>query len=197
MPTRKLLALAAVTPLVLTAPVAHAATKPKPKKPVCNLIKDGASDGTGTATGAAGPNDPNLDILGADIATNAKTLTTLIRLSAVDGSGDTSPAGRSFTVSFTVNKKDVSLRASIGPNNLNTWPNGGTGAVDTKTKSVRFSVPLSSLNVPIKANDKFTNLDVKSWRWVSGGNVALGVVDDASSTATYLSAWPSCVKVGV
>jgi hypothetical protein len=196
MRTRSLVAVAVIAPLLAGVGTAHAAKKPPAKKPVCKLVTDSANDGTGTGTGQTGPNDPNLDIVSADIATNAATLTAVWRLSAVDGSNSSSPTGRSYTMTFTVNDKTTTVRAIISPAG-NVWQGGdGTGFVDTKLKEIHLSVPLAKLVIPVKANDKVGSLGASAWRWVGNQSISLGLVDSAASVATYVAGWPSCVKVG-
>src|SRR3712207_5332501 len=139
MPARKILAVATVAPLLFGVAAADAAPKkkPAPKKPVCNLIKDAKGDATGTGSPAAGPNDPNLDILTADVATNASTLTAVFRLSAFGSAEDSSPLGRTYTFSFVAGTQTVSLRTVVSQAG-NVWAGGnGTGTVDTAKKEVR------------------------------------------------------------
>lgn len=199
MSTRKLVALAAVAPLVLGVTAADAATKkkPAPKKPVCNLVVDPAGDAKGLPVGGdSGPNDPNLDILSADVVTNATTLTGVFRLAAVDGSGDTSPTGRGYELAFKVNGQAVGLLSTIGPDG-STWANGlGTGRIVPATKEIVFSVPIAQLSTPIKPGAKLTDITVNTWRRVTATGTGLGRVDTATGPKPYEAAWPSCVKAG-
>ena len=79
----RILAAGAAVSLLLGMSAADAAEKKKPK-PVCNLVKDLKSDATDNGTNAVKtPNDPNLDIVTADVASNSKTVTGVIRLTAL------------------------------------------------------------------------------------------------------------------
>ena len=107
---RALLVTAAVLAAV-TAPHATAAVKkPKPLPPVCNLIKDDAGD----ARGVNGPND-SLDVLTADVASGAKSVTAVIRVKAAPSADDQNTAmGKLYTLSFTAGKDvTVNLQAKL------------------------------------------------------------------------------------
>jgi hypothetical protein len=196
MRTRSLIAVAAIAPLLLGVGTASAAKKPPAKKPTCKLVQDATGDGTGTGLGVDGPNDPNFDITYADLATNGKTLTTVLGLTTVDGSSNTSPTGRTYDVVFNVGTTAVTIRAMLAPTG-NVWAGGkGTGYVDTAKKEIRINVPLSALAVAIKPGDKLTDLKAATWRW-AGTDVSLGKVDAAIGVVPYIAGWPSCVKVGV
>ncbi|MDQ1712983.1 MAG: hypothetical protein QOE45_2433 [Frankiaceae bacterium] len=196
MRTRSLIAVAAIAPLLAGAGTAHAAKKPPPKKPTCKLVQDATADGTGTGLGVDGPNDPNFDITYADLATNTKTLTAVIGLATVDGSGSTSPTGRTYDVVFNRGTTAVTIRAMLEPTG-NVWAGGkGTGYIDAAKKEIRINVPLSALAVVIKPGDKLTDLKAATWRW-AGPDVSLGKVDSAIGVVPYVAGWPSCVKVGL
>lgn len=207
MTTRRILAVAALVPLVASVAAAEAAPrrkpKPKPIPKVCNLVKDDATnDGTGIGNGfpAVAPNDPTLDVLSADVASNATTLTAVIRLASVDfaptqGSAQT---GHAYDVTFMARGTAVVVRGVIAPTG-ESWAGGkGKGTVDKVKKEVRIHVPIASLAVPFKPNEKLTELRATSWRWVgSVGEVTLGLVDRANGVAPYTASAPSCVTVGV
>lgn len=194
MSTRKLLALAAIAPLVLGVAAADAAAKKPAPKPVCKLLTDGAADATGTGTTVAGPNDPNLDLVSVDVATNATTLTAVIRLTAFGSNGDTSPYGRAYDVAYVVNGKSTTLRSVIGPA-ATTWANGlGTGSV--VGNEIHVHVPLAKLPVPLKPGTKLTDLGATSYRWVAGTDAVVSVSDRANGGKPYVAGYPSCVKVG-
>jgi hypothetical protein len=194
---RSLIAVATVAPLLAGVGAAHAAKKPPVKRPVCNLIPDSAGDGSDLGVGGLhGPNDPNLDILSADVATNATTLTAVIRVAGFSATSDTAPTGRAYDLVFHAGTKNVLVRALVNATG-NTWAGGaGTGTVDTAAKEVRISVPLAKLPVPIKVGDKLTELQASTWRWGASTDAAIGSVDTATSVLTYTAGWPSCVKVG-
>ena len=202
---RKTLAAAVIVPLLLGVSAVDAAPKKKPApKPVCNLVTDAKGDATDTGgTGAKAPNDPNLDILRADIATNATTLTALIGLSALDDSENSSHTGRSYVVTFTAQGKTVTVRGITSPAG-DKWADGnGTGTVDKAAKQVRIHVPLAKLSEmaqlpqPMKAGVKVTGISASTWRWVGTTEATLGIVDRATGAGPgYTLGYPSCVKVG-
>jgi hypothetical protein len=197
MRTRSLVAAAAIAPLLLGAGAAHAA-KPKPKpKPVCNLIADAKGDATGTGFGNNGPNDPALDIVSADLATDATRLTAVIRVAALAGSTDTAPTGRGYDVTFSVKGTTFAVRGVLSPAGDRWYDGNGTGVVDKAKNEIRITVPLAKFSVAIKPNDVLTGLKANTWRYVGGtANVPMGRVDDAATGATYKVGSPSCVKVG-
>jgi hypothetical protein len=196
MRTRSLVAVAAITPLLLSAGTAHAAKKPPAKKPVCNLMTDPAGDGTGVANAVTGPNDTNLDLVGADVASNTKVLTTIIKINAFNASGDTSPYGRAYDFSFKANGQTYQVRTIVGPTET-TWANGvGTGFIDTAKKEIHASIELAKLTPPLKPGSVLTELQAMATRWIARANIPVGRVDAAASPKTYTLGWPSCVKVG-
>ena len=193
MSVRTIAALAATTPLLLGVAAVDAAPRPKPK-PVCNLIVDAKGDAVAPA--APMPNDPNLDILSADIATNATTLTAVLRIADLSGKGDTSPTGRAYTFVFTARGHVVSVEGIVGPSGV-TWAGGkGSGTIDSKKNEVRVHIPLSTLPVQVKAGDKLNGLKAHTWRWVHGTRVVIGNVDTGVTNTAYTAGAPSCVKVG-
>jgi hypothetical protein len=195
---RSLIAVATVAPLLAGVGSAHAAKRPPVKKPVCKLVTDATGDGTGTGTAAAGPNEPALDIVSADVATNATMLTAVFRVASLSGATDTAPTGRTYELSFKSGTTTITVRAVISKAG-NTWQDGkGSGIVDTAGNEIRVSVPLSTLGVPVKTGDKLTDLVANSFRsMAAGGNaVVIGKADGATGATPYVAAWPSCIKVG-
>lgn len=201
MNARKVLALAAVVPLLAGVTSADAATKKKKKAPVkvpvCNLVKDASADATDGPSDAPGVNDPTLDITSADVATNATTLAVAIRLTAVEAAPpDTSPWGRAYDVAFSAAGQTHVVRGIVGPGGT-TWAGGkGSGVVDKLKKEVRIWLPLSAFPVKIPAGAKITNIEANTFRWIGGTDVVIGRADTASGAATYSAAWPSCLPIG-
>ena len=190
----------AVLGLLVPTVVAQAATAPrhKPKvKPVCNLVTDPAGDANGTGTGVNSPaSDQDLDLLGADIATNATTLTAVVRLSALDASDSTAPGGREYQVVFTVAGTVYSVDAVLAPTG-NSWDAGkGTGIVDAAHKQVHVSVPLSALGIKVTRKTVFSTIGARSYRVGGSDGLVLGKADAADSASSYTAGRPSCVKVG-
>lgn len=146
-------------------------------KPVCNLVKDAAGDAPFDPTGAGlpgAPQDANADILSADISSNMKALTAVIRLKSL-ASPDTSwPEAHFYMLSWVVpgHSSPVYLGATIDPNPASAaygpqfvFGDGGEfpsssngvliyynvskatvkGTVDTAKNTITLSVPISQL----------------------------------------------------
>jgi hypothetical protein len=196
-PRRVLMVLVAST-LCVPAIAAHAmVTKKHRPKPVCKLVTDGSGDAKGFASAVTMPSsDANLDIISADVATNATTLTGVLRVSKLASSDSTAPTGWEYQVTFGVNGVTDGVNVVIGPNGT-TWHGGkGKGKIDAAKKEIRISVPLSALNVPIKPGTVLTDLGARTWRVGGSDQVVIGLVDTAGSSKTYVAGTRSCVKVG-
>src|SRR3982751_4828473 len=91
------------TSLLVTGGIGAASTasakpaKAKAVKPVCNLVQDAKGDaGANNIPGADGD-----DIVSADVASDATTLTGVIRLAALQANDPQAPFGRNYSVLFT------------------------------------------------------------------------------------------------
>ncbi len=189
---------AAVGASLVLAGAATAAPKPKP---VCNLVTDATADTTGPSTA--------LDIKSADIATNAKALTAVIRLEKLSTTDSSAPTGLAYNFRFKVVGGDqiYYLLASVEPEAI-----GGTtfeygtvagaqltkvgdaiGILDTVNNEVRMTAPLDFAG--IKKGFKLGSLQALTQRrfvvLLSGADST--VIDE---TKTYTSGAASCVKVG-
>src|SRR5262245_27463636 len=83
MRTRRVIASITILTLAVGAPTALGATKPKPKpkpKPVCNLVTDPAGDASLLAGASGQGYDASLDIISADVASDGKTITAVVRV---------------------------------------------------------------------------------------------------------------------
>lgn len=157
----------------------HAKPKPKPK-PVCNIITDPTGDAPVDLTlGLAPskmPNDPNGDILSADLASDGKFVTGVIRVKTLATPDTAFPEAHFYMLSWTVPGHDspVYLGATVDPNPASAaygpqyvfgdgatfhgalnYYNIGTavkGTVDTAKKTITLSVPISA----IKSYGKYT-----------------------------------------
>jgi hypothetical protein len=196
--------------------LASAATKAAAPKPSCNLLTDDKGDAHFLVSAA--PNDPNLDIVSADVASDAKTFTAVLRLASFAGVDPQSPLGRGYYVQFEPPKADFPVYF-----NMETTPDGtrytwgdtetlatgngsykkqgdATGVVDAAKGEIRISVPLADLAsfVKIRPGAKIANLTASATAVlgtsVTGGLVA--TVDDGASAASYVAGSPSCVKPG-
>jgi hypothetical protein len=187
--------LATTAGLLAPALGAHAAPLKK-KKPTCNLVTDARGDATGTGLPVSAPNDGNLDIIGADLATNATTMTGVIRVASFSTADTSAPTGREYQVVYTVGTATGSINAVISPSGTS-WAGGkGQGAIDTAKHEIHISVPLAALAVPVPAKAKLTAIGAATWRVGTTDQIALGNVDKAQSASSYIAGWPSCVKVG-
>jgi hypothetical protein len=202
----------ALSAAVLSAGAAVAAPKVAPS---CNLMVDDKGDAQ--FLGAA-PNDPNLDIVSADIASDAKTVTAVLRLAAFAAPDPQSPLGSGYYVLFSAAGSDFPIFF-----NMQTTPdvtsfrwgdleklatgNGSyvkkgdaTGVVDTAKGEIRISVPVADIKgvAKVTPGSKLSNVTAESTAVLgtsaTGGLVS--TVDDAASTKAYIAGSPSCVKPG-
>lgn len=171
-------------------------------KPVCDLLVGAPGQATEGPNGTSLPNDPYLNILSADIATNATELTVVFRLSALPTSatGDPySPAGRQYEFVFHVGTSFAAVDAVLSPIGNQFAGGTGTGVVDTATAQLHVTVPLASLPVKIQPGTALTGLVATSSRWVGNSDtlgIDLGLADKVTSARTYIAGTPSCVPVG-
>jgi len=200
---------------LVVAGAATAATKPKPK-PVCNLVTDANGDANGffvTDTGLpVPPSDDYLDVVSADIASDAKTVTAAIRPKAV-GADPMAPTGSAYYFNFSIGGTPVYLTAQTDGSGAWTYNYGdfageggtrndlgtATGVVDAAKKEIRITASVKSWADPIKAGaTKLTDLNVLAQRFigVSGVGGATPSADEATSAKVYLAGAASCVKPG-
>lgn len=219
--TRPALCLALAASLT-AAGAAGAATKPKAKpkavKPVCNLITDAAGD---ASMQAPAPGDDALDILGADLASNAKNVTAVIRLKSVTSSGS-GQLGRDIQMTFdlagAVAKVWIGYTTSAyggdafqygvigqGAQGITSPTGDAVGVIDKATNEVRMTVPVGDLNAlgKIKPGAKVANLAVSASQLIGVAPNPSGTygfnsrkVDDAVGTKSYVAGSLSCVKPG-
>jgi hypothetical protein len=201
------------------AGAAGAATRPKPKpvKPVCNLVVDPAGD----ATVGVAPADDALDIVSADVASDAKSFTAVIRVAdaaAVQQSQLGSEVQITFELAGAVAPVFIQYNNSayggkafqygvIGQGDAgSTSPTGDAiGVVDTAKNEIRMTVATSAINEFGKAKPgaKVSNLTVATAQLVGIAPNPTGVyaynslaVDDATGSKAYIAGYPSCVKPG-
>jgi hypothetical protein len=189
---------------------AQAAPKGKAKPapaPVCNLLEDPKDDGT-VDKGA-------LEIVGGDIATTAKELTTVIRVAKAAASSTTAPTGMKWQMTFTVG--DAKLFASVLSDQANGVtanygyfdPTSGsgsiegtaTGVIDTTKNEIRVTVPTSAFSTAtIKPGVKITAIGASAVSVLQAptgaANLRVFSNDTAATEKTYDAGAPSCVAVG-
>lgn len=204
------LAVAFAAASVAAAGIASAA----PKAPSCNLLLDDKGDAK--FLGAA-PNDPNLDIVSGDVASDAKTVTSVLRVASFAATDPQAPLGRGYYVLFTAPGSEfpIYFNMQITPDltrfawgTLETLASGSgryvkkggaTGAIDEAKGEIRVSVPMAELKgVATKLQPGKTLTDLKASATVVLGTSVTGglvsTVDSAESTKPYVAGSPSCVK---
>ena len=173
--------------------------KAKPRvRPVCNLVTDGAGDALFDPVGTGlnkFPEDPNGDILSADLASDGKFVTGVIRVKTLATPDTTFPEAHFYMLSWTVPGHDspVYLGATVDPNPASAaygpqyvFGDGATfhGAVNyyniasTKVKgTVNAAKSTLTLSVPISAlasygkytpGTKFTGINASTQALVNG-----------------------------
>lgn len=218
------LSLVAAAAATLTATSAGAAGQ------ACKLIQDKENDtfllrNQDTVGGPYGPQEDTLDIVSADIATDAKSITGVMRVKKLSTRAGTAPNGFTFRISFStpeVTAADRNLYLdgrvegdgktvfSVGfrdrLTNLGTKLGDAVGVVDDKASEVRITAPLAffaATNGGIKPGMvlEFEGLDHTTARYsatnpATGGGGTSVFADVARSDATYKAGTKSCVKVG-
>lgn len=186
-----------------------------PAKAVCNLMSDPKGDASFLDVA---PNDRSLDIVSADVATDAKTLTGVVRVDAYSAISPTSPLGRGYYVLFNAPKAEfpIYLNVQITPDltryswgTRQTLPSGSgryvrsgdaTGVIDAASNELRISVPLKDVAAVAKLTPgtKLTALTANTTAVLgtsaTGGLVA--TIDDAAGTKPYIVGTKSCVTPG-
>lgn len=195
---------------LVAAPASHAASKPKPKpvKPVCNLLTDPTGD---ASLQAPIPTDDSLDIVSADVATSAKTISVQLRLKGYSATDFSAPLGRNYYVLFSAPgqsnpiymsyESDPSGSAySFGTLVTSAGQGSFTSAKAAKDatgsivgNNITINVPLSSMAelATIKPGVKITDLHAET---TAAAVVLVFTVDDATGGKTYVAGTPSCVK---
>lgn len=192
-------------------PAASAAPKKKLPPPVCNLLVDDKGDTIPVADNA-------LDVLSADIASDSKKITTVIRLGgSPDGVNPTSPTGRTYHIEFfgQGGANPVFMSYIVAPNasaatyghfDPATGINTGDGQATVKVSgnNIFMTAPVGSFSSygKFKPGSKITGLSVTIGRMV-GAYVDEGtylynspIADDAEGGKVYTAGARSCVKVG-
>lgn len=180
----------------LLATGAWGALSPASAAPACNLVVDPAGDaGVGIlTTGPRAPGDAADDVLSADLASDGKTITGVIRMAELRTTNTSSPLGQTFNIEFAApgNKGDkLFLAARLYPtgnkfafgyvapdpnSGLNTSYSLGeaTGVLDVANKQLRLSAPVAGFaesGAKLSRGTKLTLPSVRVFR-----NVGQGVV---------------------
>lgn len=210
----------ALTAIAVGSGAASALTK---VAPTCNLVEDPKDDTFALryqetvrdlgGPAAYGPGEPALDIVSADVAADAKTLTAVLRVNKLAKAAQTAPGGLSFRVQFsspTEEDENMYLSASTTGTtdtftagtraitaNLSTKLADATGVFDLAKSEVRISVPLATFAAAgVKAGTilSFAGLDQTSARLTPTGSSSFA--DVARSEKVYKVGAPSCVVPG-
>lgn len=213
--SRRAIAFTVAALVAAPAATAVAAPKPAPKpKPMCKQVIDDAGDEYAVRNAADQKvDDDALDVLSADVATNATTMTIAIRVKKLAAFPTTSPAGGTYQMTFNVGNEAALYYAlvSAGPNGLYsefgtrealpavtsvpTVLGTPTPVLDLGKNEVRLSFPLSLFGAVklVKGKTKVSPVETTAGR----GNRGRGVfADDAVGGKNYVAGTPSCVVVG-
>lgn len=199
---RPALALALTGAVVLVGG-AHAAPK---AAPVCNLVTDDAGD----TAAAPFPASDTIDILSADVASDGKALTAVLRVKKYTANEPQTVHGKRYIVAFEgAGLKSMYLTAldfpagvsfnfgevtegTTGPSYSSTGP--ATGKIDTATNEIRITVQAAEL-----AEAGFGKLTkggvIKGINAVTFRRIGTTLFDgdDASTSKKYTVGAKSCV----
>lgn len=190
---------------------AHAAPKKKPVPPICNQIVDPKGDATAGAISTS--NEPSWDIVSADVAADAKTLTTVIRVDKLAKSTSADPLGSQWRFDFFVGETNLYTQATSSPfgdkfvagytdtTSHSIANSGATGVFDEAKSEVRVTVPLSAYDAQAKITPgtKLTQLAVSAGDYINtaGGSPSGSIqADDATGGKPYATGTPTCVVIG-
>ncbi|HUR13004.1 MAG TPA: hypothetical protein VM097_00785 [Mycobacteriales bacterium] len=175
-----------VLTVVLLAAAAPAVSK---VRPVCRLVSDARGD-AGSAAVSQVPGGDTDDLLSADIASDGRTVTAVLRLADVQVPDPMSPGGRAYAFYFQLRGSATryALTARTYPtgtryhygylakdaatNTYLTLLGEATGSVSTATDQVRVHAPAAGFRVPaLRRGTALTELSAITYRWVGQGLV--------------------------
>jgi hypothetical protein len=178
----------ALASICLTAVALPAAAEAGPARPVCQLVTDPAGDVADL------PGD-SLDVISADVASDGRTLTGVIRVKKYDEVSLDSALGRVYTIAFKGaglsemylvarnNAKAARDSGGLVPNNPETFGYGSgivtrtglgpaRGVIDAVTSEIRISVSAESLRASglgtLRKGGKISSITVDTRRARSG-----------------------------
>lgn len=213
-------ALLATLPLIACglSATANAAAKKPAVKPACNLVTDAKGDVSNEYQGVnAFPADSGLDIVAADVASDTKNITAVIRLNATPGSATV--YAKRYIATFNVKglANPLVLAAAVTPTG-NTYsfgyygttttgtgynydPTAATGSIADKVITVSTSLANVAANTnlgAVKKGAKISGIIVTANRRVPAFTQVTGQVvtaDEATSKSVYYAGNPTCIKV--
>ena len=184
---------------------------PTPANAVCNLLVDPKGD-------AKPVQEDGLDLLGADIASNARDVTVAFRLAASPaGLAPTAPTGRAFLAEFAGSKatRRVYVRYIETPNAteaiygyyetvIRTHEWIGPAKARVKGNILFVTAPVLGLSGYGKftPGSRLSGLRVRAGRYsgiyADGDHYGHNIhwADDTTKGRTYVAGSPSCVRVG-
>lgn len=203
-----------------TANAAGHKAKHKSAPPVCNLVTDPAGDAPFDPTGAGAPgapNDPNGDILSADLASDGKFVTAVIRVKSVATPAAPWPGAHFYMLSWTAPGHDtpVYLGGIVDPNPAAAtmfgpqfvFGDGGKfgpggallyynidstavkGTVDAAKNTITMSVPISAISKfgKFTPGNTFSGLQAASQALINGPVLPMNVAPVGGSIAWSFS----------
>ncbi len=209
---RPVIALALCAGLAGVTGLTSASAAPKP---VCNLVTDVKGDAKGPT---AAVNEPALDILSADVASNAKKITGVIRVLKLAETTANYPLGITWRVNFTIGDTSygmyaISDRSGVVGQTSFTDPTTGSGTIaqtattavlDMVKNEVRISTSTTAFagRVNVKPGTKLEALDAVTggiFQFATpavSGNLRYASVDDTTGGSDYTAGTASCVTPG-
>lgn len=192
-------ALLAVLAVAATGTPSFAAP-PRPK-PVCGLVRDASGD-----TRSPAPDrslDAQLDVTSADVATDKKNVTVVLRLAALAAADPANPQGRVYEFDFTASEKNFIVMGSLlpGGNSFDVFISDtrfeegqsgaraatgigrATGVVDVAAKEVRMTAPLSVFD-PHANLRAGTIYYLSAWTYRANGMSAQPALEQATIEVT-------------
>ncbi|MDP9101687.1 MAG: hypothetical protein M3N21_06020 [Actinomycetota bacterium] len=205
-------AVSVATLLVLTlgAAAGNAGTPPS-----CNLMQAPAGDASDQVNGVhLGPNEPELDIVSGDVASDARSVTTVIRVLRLGSATEALERQGIYRFFFRLGAAPgtavtIATRGLDGERFQVLLPSEGQSTVDTSLPAtgtfdiprneVRVTVPIEVLTGGRHGSRRtfLSQLAADTYRGVGTGRAAASTsMDQASTTRRYLAGSPSCVSVG-
>lgn len=188
----------------------------------CNVVVDDAGDANenpavgGTPVDSPVPTTAAVDVLTADLASDSRTLTGVVRLSAAPQPDAQSQSGYLYEIRFTVRGHTMALFAKTtvdgqsfdasevsGPSNLPRSADGPpvTGQLDLRGRRVLIHAPWSRLEQLAGESLKGgVASEIAVYTYKAAGSQATGsftvVADIAEARRNYVLGSPSCQRPG-
>lgn len=197
--------------------------------PSCRIVKDRTGDTYAVSPQNAppagspvhGPQDDYLDLVNADLASDGKNLTAVVRVRKLARTSTTSPLATTYALTFSVPGRpgSATLRAQLHSKgaayealttsaaDVSTYLGPALGAIDFQKNEVRMTVPVSVFKsyAAIKRGTKLKPVETTTGRGTSAPALATpgapapsrGLdADIATGGKTYAVGARSCLRVG-